>query len=319
MRWASRAGGVFSLALLAAALAGCTTVTQAQSRSDAPPRVLVAVHDDPRADAEADSPAFLPVAPAPAALPSPSPSPAASPASVPSALPLTVGLDLPILMYHYVRDMPASSTDAVGKDLSVSPRNLTAQVAMLQQLNVTAVSMDDVLEYLYGRKAPPARPVVLTFDDGYDDIYTQAYPILAAGGMAGTAYVISDFVGQPGYMTWDQLRDLSRHGWSIQSHTISHPDLRVVADAELQRQLRESKARIERELGLPVQHLNYPAGKHDARVMAAAGAAGYRTAVTVDYGTRLTPRQLFDLPRVRVHGADSPSELRARLMPASWR
>ncbi len=279
--------------------------------------MLVAVREDPASESVSDSLPMLPVVPTP--MPLPSPSPAVSPVPSPSPLPPPSGIDLPILMYHYVEDVPSSSKDAFRKDLSVSPRNLRSQVEMLKGLGAVTVSMDDVLDYLYGRRAAPARAVVLTFDDGYDNIYTQAYPILRDAGMTGTSYAITDFVGQPGYMTWDQLRELSHAGWSIQSHSISHPDLRVISDAELSRQLRESKARIERELGLPVPHLNYPAGKHDARVMAAAAVAGYRTAVTVNYGTRLTLRQAFDLPRVRVHGADETQALRARMLPASWK
>ncbi len=301
---------------------GCAPVQGAADPdgADPAPRVLVAVRDD---ESPAEPPSALVLAAAalpsaqpaarPATLPAPSPSPSSSPLALPPSI------DLPILMYHHVQDVPASSTDLILKGLSVPPRAFREQVEMLKKLGVQTVSMDDVLDYFYARKPIPPRAVVLTFDDGYADTYTQAYPILGAAGMQGTVYVITDLVGARGYVTWDQLRELDRQGWSVQSHSITHPDLRVVSSAELQRQLRDSRAQIERELRRPVYHLNYPAGMYNQRVVDAAAIAGYRTAVTVNYGTRLTLRLLLELPRVRVNGQDDAATLRARMLPAGWR
>src|SRR5512141_1956340 len=71
----------------------------------------------------------------------------------------------------------------------------------------------------------PGVPIALTFDDGYEDAFTAAYPILARHGFRATFYIISDFVGRPQYMTWDQVRALAAAGEVIGSHTESHPDL----------------------------------------------------------------------------------------------
>lgn len=315
-RRAPRLPACVVLAVATLALAGCAAASAPPDGAAAAARVLVAVREE---SLPPESPARpgLAAAPLPAAQstssPVASPAPLAGPAALPGAI------DLPILMYHRVQEVPAGSTDVVLQNLSVPPRAFREQVDLLTQLGVEAATMDDVLDYLYARRPVPRRAVALTFDDGYDNTYTQAFPILRAAGLRATVYVITGLVGSPGYLTWDQLRELAGQGWNVQSHSATHPDLRALAPAELQRQLRESRTAIERELGRPVSHLAYPAGLYDQRVVDAAALAGYRTAVTVTYGTRLVRRQLFELPRVRVNGQDDAEALRARLRPANWR
>lgn len=250
-------------------------------------------------------------------------SPGASPGSLGAPpvrpTPIPREIDLPILMYHRLQDVPASNPDTILRDLSVPPATFVRQVAMLSELGVTTVGLADAMDYLYGRKVAPRRPVVLTFDDGYADTYTVAFPALRAAGMRATVFVVTDLVGLPGYLTWDQTRTLAEAGWSIESHSMTHPDLREVADVQLATELRESRLRIGREVGRPVSFLNYPAGKYNPRVVRAAAVAGYTAAVTVNYGTRLSLATVLEWPRVRVHGADSALDLRSNMLPASWR
>ena len=303
------------VALIAAGALACSGPLPGPVIAQSDQARFVAVRGSPGAVATA--PPALALAPLPAPSPTRLPDTVGSPGGRPTAIPAAV--DVPILMYHRVQDVRGTSRDPILLDLSVPPDLLRRHVAMLQELGAEGVTVADVVDYMYGRKVSPARAVALTFDDGYADTYTEAFPILRAAGWPATVFVVTDLVDQPGYLTWDQVRELSRAGWEIDSHTVSHPDLRTASNAELATQLRESRRIIERETGRPVLYFSYPAGMYDQRVMDAVGLAGYRGAVTVNHGTRHTLTRLFELARVRVHGDATEGELRARAMPPSWR
>lgn len=306
-----RRGWLVRVLSVTLALAACTAPPELAAPAPPPvpageqARVLVAVREtiEPAAP-PAERPALPPAAPLPAST---------LPAHGAPAVPQASSIELPILMYHRIQHVPPGSGDSILLDLSVPPAAFRQHLALLREMGARAVGLDDVVDFLFGRRAPPDRAVVLTFDDGYEDTYTEAFPAMRALGMRGTVFVVSDFVGQPGYVTWEQLRELAEHGWSVESHSVSHPDLRHLPDPELRRQLGESKAHIEREVGRAVRYLNYPAGQYDRRVIAAAAVAGYTAALTTRHGTQLALRQLFELPRVRIHGADDAELLRARL------
>jgi peptidoglycan/xylan/chitin deacetylase (PgdA/CDA1 family) len=222
-------------------------------------------------------------------------------------------------MYHRLQDVRKTSQDPILLDLSVPPDAVAAHVAMVKSLGAESVTIGDLVDFLYGRKVSPARPVAFTFDDGYDNTYTVAYPVLRAAGMRATLFVITDLVDQPGYVTWSQIRELSSAGWEIDSHTLTHPDLRALSNAELVHQRQQSKRELEQQTGRPLRYFSYPSGQYDNRVISAVGTAGYRAAVTVNYGMHFTLKDLFELTRVRIHGADDAATARARLLPATWR
>jgi peptidoglycan/xylan/chitin deacetylase (PgdA/CDA1 family) len=277
-----------------------------------------------------------PTAPEPTLTPTPVPSPtvAPSPSPVPSATPVSSlaasranfgppgarrpSADLPVVMFHYVGPLPPNP-DIFRKDLTVSSELLEGVLKYLADQQATTVSFGDVLEHYAGGPELPKRSAILTFDDGYDNAYTEAFPLLQKYGMTGTFYIITDFVGRPNYLTWDQIVEMDAAGMTIGAHTLTHPDLTQISPAELRRQLVESKHALEEHLGHPVVHLSYPAGKYNAATIAATKAAGYATAVTVVHGLAHPASAPFEITRVRAHGADSAAALNARLTPASWR
>ena len=179
--------------------------------------------------------------------------------------------------------------------------------------------MADLFEHFAGGPALPKRAVVLTFDDGYDDAYEHAFRLLKEHGMVGTFFVTTDFVGRPGYLTWDQVVEMADAGMEIAAHSSNHADFTRIGPAELRRQLVEPKAILEQQIGQPVRFMAYPAGKYNPAVMAATRAAGYEAAVTVLHGTRHVPGSAFELRRVRARGADTVPEIVTRMTPPSWR
>jgi peptidoglycan/xylan/chitin deacetylase (PgdA/CDA1 family) len=206
---------------------------------------------------------------------------------------------IPILMYHYVRYVDAGA-DPLGHGLSVTPENLAAQLAWLQAAGYETVRMDAVAACVRGEGPCPARAVALTFDDGYMDAYTAALPLLQQHGFVATFYVVSGFVGQPGYMGWPEIRALRDAGMEIGAHSVTHPDLTSLGLDDLRAQVAQSGATIAAELGAPVLSFCYPGGRFNDTVAAVARESGFTSATTTNQdGPQDNP---YTLPRLRISG-----------------
>ncbi len=215
---------------------------------------------------------------------------------------------VPTLMYHYIRKPPSIRTDRLGYFLSVSPGNFSAQMNWLALRGYHPVDFRDVREYFAGRQPLPAKPVVITFDDGYADLYTTAYPILSCHGFKAVAYIVTGFLKRPGYVTPAQVLEMEGNGIEIASHTVDHADLTRLPAGSLAHQLLDSKRALEHLVGHPVLDFAYPSGRVDAEVVAAVKAAGYSTASTVIYSTDRSPAERYTWGRVRVSGGESLAE-----------
>ena len=212
---------------------------------------------------------------------------------------------IPILMYHYVR-VVTDPKDTIGIGLSVKPPLFAQQMQYLADNGYTTLTMQEVYDILQGRKTLPTKPIALTFDDGYRDFYTAAWPVLQQHGFKATNYAITDFIGWDAYMTWAMLQELSAGGQvEIGAHSRSHADLRTLSADKLQDEVLGSKSILETGLGKPVNAFCYPAGFYNAAVSAAVGRAGYQTATTVQPGTQQNIQNQYELPRIRVNGPDS--------------
>lgn len=211
---------------------------------------------------------------------------------------------VPILMYHHVASAPAGA-DAVRRDLSVSPGAFTEQMQYLSKNGYQTITLANLLDHVLVGTPLPARPIILTFDDGYDDNYNQAYPILHGYGFTGVFFVLTDFVGQPGYASWEQIVAMSRNGMDIQAHGRTHADLAISGAEDATWQIAGSRSVLEEKLGRPVQFYCYPSGRYTPATIALLRANGYRAAVTIAYGATHTAAGAFELDRVRVRGTDT--------------
>jgi peptidoglycan/xylan/chitin deacetylase (PgdA/CDA1 family) len=233
--------------------------------------------------------------------------------TLPARLPADArAVRVPILMYHYVdATPPIASPYADG--LTVRTPDFQDEMKFLADKGYHPVTLDRVYAAMAGLTTLPAKPVAITFDDGGLDGYTVAYPILREHGFVATFFVITGMVGKEGTMSWDQLREMHENGMVVGSHTVKHPDLTAVGDTRLRTELVDSSAAIEKEVGVAPSVLCYPSGAHDARVMTAARAAGYRVAVTTTFGKTLEPGSSLEWPRVRVSGHESLEEFAGSL------
>ena len=216
-------------------------------------------------------------------------------------------LRLPILMYHYVSTPPAGA-DEYRLDLSVTPEQFAAQLAWLRDNGYRTVSLDDAYSALARGRPLQPRAVVLTFDDGYADAYKNAFPLLRQFGMTATFFVVTEWIDEarPGYLTWAQVREMAAAGMSIQSHSLSHPDLANGCDYNcLVYQILGSVETIQAETGIRPRFFCYPSGRYNAAVMQVASQVGIVAAVTTQGGTLHTSDKLLELKRVRMRGTTS--------------
>jgi peptidoglycan/xylan/chitin deacetylase (PgdA/CDA1 family) len=238
--------------------------------------------------------------PLPTATPTPQPTPTAS---------LRVRRDLgyvPIFMYHYVRTVDPAE-DELGYNLSVTPERFAEHLEWLHTNGYTPIRMDHLADCLRGRDICPDNAVALTFDDGYEDAATAALPLLEQYGYPATFYIVTEFVGRPGYMSWDQIRLLHESGMEIGSHTLTHPDL-TARDAEVAyNEIAESRAIIEEQIGAPVRSFSYPIGSYNGELAAQVREAGYTNAVTTYPGSGI--EHVFELPRRRIMGGETVEAL----------
>ena len=219
--------------------------------------------------------------------------------------------DVIVLCYHAVsRSWPSP--------LAVTPDALERQLRRLLRRGYRAATFADALTVPRGRKV-----MAVTFDDAYRSVAELAQPVMARLGVPGTVFVPTRFAGSgapmswPGIdewvggphehellpMGWDELRGLRGAGWEIGSHTVSHPHLTRLGDADLTAELRDSRLACEAETGGPCRSIAYPYGDVDARVAAAAGEAGYAHGGGLP-GAFHRPRPL-EWPRVGIYPADA--------------
>jgi peptidoglycan/xylan/chitin deacetylase (PgdA/CDA1 family) len=226
-------------------------------------------------------------------------------------------LRVPILMYHRINVVTAH-TPSISRRLTVAPAVFARQLAWLDRHGYRTITQAQLLAALSCRRALPPKPIVLTFDDGYADVFFHASTLIARRRMHAIAYVITGRIsaGDPSFLTWPLLRALERRGIEIGSHTVSHRDLTTLSDRELRTELLESRRVLERRLGHPVPWLAYPFGAHDARVVAFARGAGYRLAVTTNGGDTQDARRPLELERLRVLDSTGVKGLAAMLAAA---
>jgi peptidoglycan/xylan/chitin deacetylase (PgdA/CDA1 family) len=206
-------------------------------------------------------------------------------------------------MYHYISELPADA-DVYRQDLTVIPEHFDAQLAYLQAQGYQTVALMDIYDALTLGKPLPDRPIVLTFDDGYKDAYTQALPLLQKYGFIGEFFLLATpaHYEATSYMTWDEVRAMSDAGMSMQAHGRDHFDLTNREYEFLVYQILGAKEAVQAHTERPVSFFCYPSGRYDDSVTAVVESAGYFGAVTTEWGTTLRLDNRFTWPRIRVKG-----------------
>jgi len=230
--------------------------------------------------------------------------------------------DVLVLCYHAVSERwPAA--------LSVTPERLGQQLQTVVDRGYRGVTFT---EAVLGKAS--GRQVAVTFDDAYRSVIERARPILDALELPATVFVPTAYAGVekpmlwPGIdhwhgtehesellpMSWDELRNLAAEGWEIGSHTHSHPRLTLIDDDQLSEELVVSKRECEQQLGTTCRSIAYPYGANDARVAAAARAAGYEAAAALPGQLPRRP-EAHIYPRLGIYHVDGPRRFGLKISP----
>jgi peptidoglycan/xylan/chitin deacetylase (PgdA/CDA1 family) len=213
-------------------------------------------------------------------------------------------------MYHRIAP-PAEAGDSLP-GLVVSPAAFTAQLTAFKQASWRTITAADLAAYFVSGQQPPRRTFVITIDDGHQDGYTHAFPILQQLGFVATYYMITDRIGRTGFLSADELQAMGAAGMEVGSHTVSHATLSRLKPVRLATQLSLSQSQIAGVVGAPPVSIAYPRGKWDPAVAAATAASGYAIAFTEAPGCGLRQANRFASPRLRVGPGTTPAVILAK-------
>ncbi|WP_330456918.1 polysaccharide deacetylase family protein [Streptomyces sp. NBC_00820] len=211
---------------------------------------------------------------------------------------------VPILMYHAVATAPNDAT----RVLSVAPEAFAEQMALIGDLGMTPVTTAELAARWRSGRPLPARPVLITFDDGYEGVHRHALPVLAKHGFPATLFVSTGWLrgshdtggGLDTMLDWPQTRELAGSGVEIGGHSHTHPQLDQLDDVALEAELTRSTEILTGELGTRPVSFAYPYGYSSRRVRQAVRSAGYGQALAVGNGLARRRQGPYTLQRVTV-------------------
>ncbi len=234
---------------------------------------------------------------------------------LPPIQPTNHTVQVPILMYHHINN--THPTKVLDASLTIDTQNFEAQLEYLKKHEYHSVTFNQMFNALYYQAPLPKNPIILTFDDGYQDAYDEAMPLLKKHGYGGMFYIISGQAGWTGFMHWEEIRKLQGAGMQIGSHTVHHSDMGQLVrydPAQAQVELKQSKETIEKWLKTPIDQFCYPSGEpfrngseqDKQTVVQMLASDGYLGATTDpgETGTTQSGQSPFALLRVRMDGRD---------------
>lgn len=202
------------------------------------------------------------------------------------------GRGIPVLTYHHI--------GSGAEWLYVTEADFEQQLVYLRERGYTPISVAELAEGLAGRALLPPRPIVLTFDDGYEDNFQAALPVLLRQGMRASFFVVTGKIGQPGYMSWKQARQMREQGMEIGSHTVHHYTLNEINLNEMERELLASRLMLESNLPATAPVFANPFGETAPAVVDLLAKTGYRAACSSVVGLNYPGEDLFMIRRLSV-------------------
>ena len=206
---------------------------------------------------------------------------------------------VPIVMYHSV--IPGADPN---NRLAVTPQAFERQMRFLKAFGYNVVSLEKIAELIKNKKKIPPRTVALTFDDGYKNIYTYAFPVLKKYRLPATAFIIVKEVGRPqnDRLSWDEIKEMRASGiFDIGSHCLGpEPLVNLKSEQELRNEIFDSKRILEEKLGSGVSTFSYPEGRFNQQIRQLVIDAGYKLAVATSPGRKFPDNDAFALKRLRI-------------------
>jgi peptidoglycan/xylan/chitin deacetylase (PgdA/CDA1 family) len=218
---------------------------------------------------------------------------------------------IPILLYHHINTSPT------GNHYYVPPKTFEQEIMTLHDWGYTTITVTMLVQAItMGRELPP-HPILITFDDGQLDDYTNAFPIMQKYGFTGVIYIVCNYLGKEGFMNREQILKLHDAGWDVGSHSMNHYDLTTLSPKAKRIEILESKEKLEDVLGIEILSFAYPFGVKDNSIYESVRAAGYIAAMGAEgYTDNQGIWNLYNLQRVEIKASEDVKSLTRFL---TWR
>lgn len=209
-------------------------------------------------------------------------------------------------MYHYI-SIPPEDADIYRTDLSVAPDDFRAQMHYLADSGYTPIDFYQLSRAITSREDLPAKPILITLDDGYRDNYENAFPVLRELGFAATIFLATDFLdsGNPNYMSWEMVAEMAQTGIRFEPHSKSHLNLDGRSRDFLIWEILGSQETVAAHIGYTPRFFCYPGGFYDETTIQILRELGFWGAVTTQGGTWHGFEDRYEWTRVRLHNYTS--------------
>jgi len=205
-------------------------------------------------------------------------------------------VNVPILLYHHIGISPSNS------EYYISPVAFEQQMNLLHAWGYQTISVELMVKAINEGAELPTKPIILTFDDGSESVYTTALPIMQRYNFTGTAYLVYNYVGAVNFLNVKEVQALYAAGWEFGSHSISHMDL-VTVPGRQEKEIVESRQKLQDYLNVPFRTFAYPFGSYDADSLYYVHYAGYIAAMGLGVDTHQGWNNLFYLYRRDIHAS----------------
>lgn len=206
---------------------------------------------------------------------------------------------IPILLYHYV-EYVKDRGDKIRISLNIEPFIFDQQIKTLKDAGYTFITPREIPKYFSGLKKIPVKPVILSFDDGYKDFYTDVFPVLKKYNVRAVAYIVPGFLDKPNNLATWQLKEIAKSGLvEIGAHTMYHSFLKGMDEKEAKLTIEQSKTYLEKNLGIKIVSFAYPYGAFDLKTAQIVKKLGFKTALSTVSGSDVNLHNLFFLYRIR--------------------
>lgn len=213
--------------------------------------------------------------------------------------PSPVTYRVPILTYHYVEYI-LDKNDKIRISLNTTPFIFEQQIIALENEDYTFMTASELGKALNGEILMPKKPILLTFDDGHKDLYTNVFPLLKKYNVKATAYIIPGFLGGSDFMNDDQIREIIDSGLiEIGSHTLNHTYLKDQPLKKVQKQVGDSKVILQDKFQIPIFSFAYPYGAFDKQAIEVVKTAGFTTAMSTIPGVEINNSKRYFIERIR--------------------
>lgn len=211
---------------------------------------------------------------------------------------------IPVLMYH-------SIDYEKGNELRIPKEKFREQMKYLKDNGFHPISLDELYSHMTSGSKLPDKPVVITIDDGYDDNYTNAFPVLKEFGFKAVVFMITSAMDTSSdYLTSEQIRVMDKNGISVESHTVTHQELNKLSYEEQVKELKDSKDALEKVLGREVKYIAYPYGKFNDDTLKAVESLGYKMAFSTKSGLAEKSNGIYKLHRIYVSNNHSMQQFK---------